>query len=207
MITLDFLATVVVVSVSGVLGPGPLFLASTLRATRIGAVSGLQCAIGHTLVEAPLVFLLAIGLSALLNETSVRLIGVLGGIVLLVFAGLQFLEASHAIKLDEKKLPEIWQKRSGIVLGIIFTALNPFFLLWWLTVGSALISEAILLGALAGVGIMFASHIWMDYAWLVGTAAISGRGKFALGKWFRILLIIFGVAMTYFGASFILSAI
>ena len=194
-------------SVSGVLGPGPLFLASTLRATRIGAISGVQCAIGHTIVEAPLVFGLAFGLSVVVNSGSVRLIGIIGGTVLLIFAAIQFFQASREITVDQRRLPDLWQQRSGVALGVIFTALNPFFILWWLTVGSALISEALLLGAFGGVALMFVSHIWMDYAWLGGTAAVASRGKLFLGKWFRILLIIFGVTMAYFGISFIMSAL
>ena len=109
---------------SGVLGPGPLFLTSTLRATRIGAISGVQCAIGHTVVEAPLVFGLALGLSALVNSTFVRLIGIIGGIVLLILATIQFLQASREIEVDQKRLPDLWEKRSGVALGVIFTALN-----------------------------------------------------------------------------------
>jgi threonine/homoserine/homoserine lactone efflux protein len=54
MISLDFLLTVVV-SGSGVVSPGPLFTASTYRATRLGALAGVQCAVGHTMVELPLV--------------------------------------------------------------------------------------------------------------------------------------------------------
>jgi threonine/homoserine/homoserine lactone efflux protein len=207
LITVDFLATVVLVSVSGVLGPGPLFLASTLRATRIGSLSGLQCAIGHTIVEAPFVFGLALGLSTILNPASIKLIGILGGSVLLIFAIVQFLQASHRVELDSKRLPDIWEKRPGIVLGVIFKAFNPFFILSWLAVGSALISQALLLGALGGVALMYASHIWMDYAWLGGSAAVVGRGKLLLGRWFRILLVIFGVAMAYFGITFIISAL
>jgi threonine/homoserine/homoserine lactone efflux protein len=159
------------------------------------------------MVEAPLVFGLALGLSAILNSATVRLIGILGGCVLLVFAFLQFLQAKRKLDLDSSRVLDGWEKRSGILLGIVFTALNPFFVVWWLTVGSALISQAILLGALGGVALMYASHIWMDYAWLGGTAAIASRGKLLLGNWFQVLLIIFGVAMAYFGITFILSAL
>jgi threonine/homoserine/homoserine lactone efflux protein len=170
-------------------------------------LSGLQCAIGHTIVEAPLVFGLALGLSAVLSATSVRLIGIIGGSVLLIFAALQFLQASRKVNMESKKLPGTWQRRPGIVMGVVFTALNPFFILWWLSVGSALISQAILLGALGGVALMYASHIWMDYAWLGGTAAVAGHGRLLLGRWFRALLVILGAAMAYFGIMFILSAV
>jgi hypothetical protein len=53
-----------------------------------------------TLVEAPFVFALAFGLSLILNSTVVKLIGLLGGSLLLVFAFLQFLQASHQVDLD-----------------------------------------------------------------------------------------------------------
>ncbi len=205
--SLDFLATVVLVSVSGVVSPGPLFLVSTLRATKLGTLSGIQCAIGHTIVEAPLVFGLSLGLAILLNPASLKFIGILGGSVLLVFAMLQFSQASRRVNMNSTRLPDSWEKRPGVVLGIVFTFLNPFFILWWLTVGSALISQAILLGALGGVALMYAAHIWMDYAWLGGMAAIAGRGNLLLGKWFRIILVIFGAAMAYFGVVFILSAL
>ena len=207
MITFEFLATVVLVSVSGVLSPGPLFLASTLRATRLGAVSGFQCAIGHTIVEAPLVFGLTVGLAAILNSVSVRVIGLLGATILLFFAALQFRQASRKVDLNTERLPSFWNKQPGIVLGVLFTALNPFFILWWLTVGLALVSQAILLGALLGVAAMYAAHIWMDYAWLTGTAKLAHQGNFLLGKWYRILLVIFAVAMTYFGVVFFVSAV
>ena len=206
MINIEFLATVILVSVSGVLGPGPLFLASTLRATRIGTRSGLQCAIGHTIVEAPLVFGLSLGLSTLLSPTSVRIIAIIGGSALLVFAASQFVQASRNIELH-MNLPSFWQKQPGVILGVIFTALNPFFIIWWLTVGSVMISQALLLGAFGGVALMFGAHIWMDFAWLGGTAAVAGRGRLLLGRWFRWVLVVFGVAMAYFGVAFLLSAV
>ncbi len=206
MISLEFLVTVMLVSVSGVLSPGPLFLVSTMRATKLGATSGIQCAIGHTIVEAPLVLGLSLGLAILLNPTSLRFIAVVGGSVLLIFALLQFRQASHKIQVNPTRLLGSWERRPGVILGIVFTGLNPFFVIWWLTVGSTLISQAILLGALGGVAVMYAAHIWMDYAWLGGTATIAGHGRFVLGKWFQMLLVVFGGAMAYFGMVFILSA-
>ena len=206
MISLEFLATVVLVSVSGVLSPGPLFLVSTLRATKLGAMSGIQCAIGHTIVEAPLVLGLSLGLAILLSHTSLRLIAVVEGFVLLIFAIFQFRQASRKVEVNSTGLPASWEGRPGVILGIVFTALNPFFVIWWLTVGSALISRAILLGAFGGVALMYAAHIWIDYAWLGGTATIASHERFVLGKWFRLLLVVFGGAMAYFGIIFILSA-
>ena len=89
----------------------------------------------------------------------------------------------------------------------VFTGINPFFLIWWATVGSLLVTQALILGAFLGVLAMFGAHIWMDYAWLGGTASLTAKGGFLLGKWYRVILITFGLGMLYFGATFIASGI
>ncbi len=204
MITLEFLATVVLLSASGALTPGPLFIASTLRAAKQGWIAGVECAIGHTIVEFPLVIGLTIGLQVFLRSIT-NLIAIAGGAVLIAFGFLQLLQASKGFEPNPAKLPSSWEKRPGIVVGLVFTALNPFFVIWWITVGTTLTNEALALGATAGVIAMFAAHIWMDYAWLGGTATLTGRGRSILTRWYRILLVTFSIAMFYFGASFILS--
>lgn len=206
MMTFEFLATVVLLSASGALSPGPLLLASILRATKRGTVAGIECAIGHTLVEFPLVLGLAVGLQTIL-QSAADYIALAGGGVLLVIGSLQLLQATKKFEFDPAKVPGPWAKRNGIMIGIAFTALNPFFIFWWATVGATLIDIALELEAFAGVFAMFAAHIWMDYTWLGGTATLVGRGKLILGKWYRMLLVTFGLAMIYFGISFILPAI
>ncbi len=91
--------------------------------------------------------------------------------------------------------------------GSDFHGDKPFFIIWWATVGSLLVAQALRLGAFIGVLAMFGAHIWMDYAWLGGTASLASRGKFFLGKWYRILLFTFGLGMLYFGAEFLLTSI
>ncbi|HEX2014812.1 MAG TPA: LysE family transporter, partial [Nitrososphaera sp.] len=62
MSVLDFGVEVIAISASGVLAPGPLFFANMLYGTRQGARAGLKMAYGHTVVELPLIVLLAVGL-------------------------------------------------------------------------------------------------------------------------------------------------
>ena len=148
---------------------------------------------------------LALGLSSYLLG-SVRVIGVVGGATLVAFGTLQIIQARKPVRLDERPASR-WDQRSGVIVGPVFTGINPFFLIWWATVGSLLIAQALLLGAFLGVLIMFAAHIWMDYAWLGGTASLTARGRSFLGKWYRILLIAFGIGMLYFGTEFIVSGV
>ena len=88
-----------------------------------------------------------------------------------------------------------------------FEVLNPYFILWWLTVGAKLIIIALEFAALLGVVFMFICHVWMDYVWLTGVAYFAKKGTNVIGlKWYRPLMIIFGAILIYFGASFILGA-
>ncbi|MCH2405204.1 MAG: LysE family translocator, partial [Nitrosopumilus sp.] len=62
---LEFAVLVIVISASGVMAPGPLFAATVSYGLRKGTRAGLKIAIGHTIVELPLVILLGIGVFSL----------------------------------------------------------------------------------------------------------------------------------------------
>ncbi len=207
MITPAFLVTVVILSLSGVLTPGPLFLASILRAAKSGTVAGIECAVGHTIVEFPLVMGLAVGLSTFFSQGLIKTIAITGGVVLAGLAILQLNQARSKIELNTLNISKRLSRRPTILVGIALTGLNPFFLLWWLTVGTYLISQAYVAGTIIDVLAMFAAHIWMDYAWLGGTAGLASRGHLLLGKWYRGVLVVFGVVMIYFATSFIISGL
>jgi threonine/homoserine/homoserine lactone efflux protein len=82
--------------------------------------------------------------------------------------------------------------------------LNPYFILWWLTVGGNLIIIALEFAALIGVVFMFLCHVWMDYVWLTGVAYFSKKGTNIISlKWYKSLMIIFGAVLIYFGSKFI----
>lgn len=199
-----FLATVVVVTASGALAPGPLFAANLLQGTRGGAKSGLIISVGHMLVELPLVVLMALGISSVMNFPGFAfVVGLVGGSVLIAFGLLQVRSAiSHPMSLEP--VQEAGMEKKALALGVGLTALNPYFILWWLTVGLGLVVQAVQLGALIGVFVMYVAHVWMDYAWLVGTAYLSARGTMLLGgRGYRLLLLGLAAFLIYFGVGFI----
>ena len=199
-----FLATVVVVTASGALAPGPLFAANLLQGAKGGLKSGFMISVGHTLVELPLVVLIALGISSVMSFPGFSLVvGLVGGCALIGFGLIQIVGAArHRIKLDE--VQEAGIQKKALVLGVGLTALNPYFILWWLTVGLGLVVQAVELGALLGVLIMYVSHVWMDYAWLTGTAYLSARGTMLIGgRGYRLLLLGLAAFLIYFGVGFI----
>ncbi|KYK21918.1 hypothetical protein AYK25_02905 [Thermoplasmatales archaeon SM1-50] len=200
---LSFVITVVLLTASGALAPGPLFFQTLSQGTRTGARSGLIFSISHTIVEFSLIMLLAVGLLAIRNEVFIRtIIGVLGGFMLIVFGIYQI-----STSLRKKELQQKQHKVSThrlFFIGIVFTALNPYFIIWWLTVGSNLILLALEIAALAGVVFMFLCHVWMDFVWLTAVSYFAKRGVNALGsKWYRALVSVFGVILLYYGILFL----
>jgi threonine/homoserine/homoserine lactone efflux protein len=207
MSVLDFGLEVIAISASGVLAPGPLFFTNLLYGSRRGARSGIKVAYGHTVVELPLVILLAAGLftSAAASQYS-GAIALVGGIGIIGFATLQIV--SLVGKKGAKATPAITSNKSPFVAGIALSALNPFFLLWWVTVGLKLIADSATFGFAAGITILFALHIWMDYAWLAGTAYLASKGNSVLkSKYYPLLLLTLAAVLLYYGVYFALTGI
>lgn len=197
----------VAISASGVLAPGPLFFTNILYGTRQGARAGLKVACGHTVVELPLVVLISVGLfTSAIAVQYVGTIGLVGGFGILGFAGLNLASVMRKKNAQVALAPA--DTKSPFIAGIALSALNPFFLVWWFTVGLKLVSDSAAFGLVAGIAILFALHIWMDYAWLAGTAYLASKGSSVLkSKYYPLLVIGLAILLAYYGILFIIQAI
>lgn len=200
---LDFGIEVIALSASGVLTPGPLFFANLAYGTHHDKWSGIKIAYGHTAVELPLIIILAAGLFTFdTAKKYASVVGLIGGIAILAFAGLQI--ASIIKEKPRHDTSSIAGNKGPFIVGIALSALNPFFILWWFTVGSKLIVDSAAFGLATGVAILFAIHIWMDYAWLASTAYLASKGAFVLkSKYYPTLLLGLTVVLIYYGLSFV----
>jgi threonine/homoserine/homoserine lactone efflux protein len=198
---LGFALVVIVISVSGVMSPGPLFAANIFYGLKGGTKAGLKMAYGHTIVELPLVILIGIGAFSLETIPEFRTyIAIIGAIGLFVFAGIQ-LKQIFKNRVDIINEP----KHGPFLAGILLSALNPFFIIWWLTIGLKLISDALIIWSFWGILIMFGLHIWMDYVWLSSTALISSRiSKILSNRNFKFLIVGLSVVLVYFGITFLI---
>ncbi len=202
---IDFVVTVVIVTASGALAPGPLTFGIIMQGSEGGARSGIACATGHMIVEFPLVLALAFGLTAAISQPFIKtFVGLIGGVGLICFGGMQLYETL------KKKTSKAWISNlpgSSILLGLVLTGLNPYFILWWFTIGSMLILQALTYAALLGVFIMYLSHVWMDYAFLTALAHFGKKGKAFLGsRYYRLILFAFGIILVYYGVTFLLAS-
>jgi threonine/homoserine/homoserine lactone efflux protein len=191
-----FVIKVVAITASGALAPGPLTASAVALGARGGWKSGLGIAMGHTLVEFPLVLLLAYGIGAYLTQPGIsNALGLVGGAFIVLFSALTFRDAL---------CPRIESKpagRSAIAAGAALSLFNPFFLAWWAGVGSPLLLEA---GALEGILLLYAAHVWVDYAWLAFAAHLGSASRINL-KLYKGALFALALAMLYFGIGMLAS--
>lgn len=207
MDVLRFGLEVVAISASGVLAPGPLFVANVMYGSRHGATSGVKAAHGHAMVEIAVISAIAAGLfsAPAFLPGYAGAIAVVGGTAILGFAVLQ---VAGIAKSKEGDQPALARGRSPFVLGVVLSALNPFFILWWLTVGLKLISDSASFGLAAGVVLLFALHVWMDYAWLAATAYLASRGSSVIkSRYYKILMLALSCALLYYGVQFLIAGI
>jgi threonine/homoserine/homoserine lactone efflux protein len=196
-----FLVQVFFISFSGALQPGPV----TATAITMGARnrwSGVLLAIGHGIVEFPLMVLIILGLGAVFQRPTTQIIiGFAGGIVLLYMAYGMFKSAGRSSVSQAGA-----RKDKPVLAGIVLTVSNPFFLIWWATVGLALATEATKFGLYAFA--LFAIVHWLvDLVWVAALSFASFHGTTLLGpKPQTIILRVCAAAMLFFGLFFIYSA-
>jgi threonine/homoserine/homoserine lactone efflux protein len=197
---LEFAIIVIAISASGVMAPGPLFAANVSYGLRGGTRSGIKMAIGHTIVEFPLVILLGVGVFSLEIFPEFRtIISIFGAITLFVFAIFQIKTA-----LQKKEESKSKPKYSPLVTGITLSALNPFFIIWWLTIGFKLISDAMMIWAFTGILVVFFLHIWMDFVWLGGVSfLVSKSSRILSNRNYKVLMVGLSLMLVYFGINFL----
>ena len=190
------------ISLSGVMAPGPV----TAAAIGMGARSryaGMLIAIGHGIVEFPLMILIVLGMGRILQLPTAQIaIGLAGGSFLLMMA-IGMLRSLRSAGMQETKVA----KSAPLLAGIILSAGNPYFLFWWATVGLALATTATGMGIWAFA--LFAVVHWLcDFIWLgaLSWASFKGTGLFG-SRSQQIVLMICAVALFFFGLFFIYKAV
>lgn len=206
------------VGLSGAMMPGPV-LSVTIGETVVrlrapggrvrGALVGPLVVLGHGLLEILLVAGITLGLGAVLARESVLGgIGVVGGGVL-VWMAWGMLRGLRGLRLQGGANPAAG--RQPVLAGILTTASNPYWTLWWATIGLGYIALSQRLGG-AGLVAFYLGHIGSDLAWyslVSGSLAVGGgmlteRLYRGLVGACAVFLLVFGVYFGYAGARHLL---
>ena len=198
---IQFLAGAAFISLSGVMAPGPLMAVTVGHGSRTPH-AGALIAVGHGIVEFPLMTAIFFGFGYLFNLPYVKqTIGIAGGLFLL-FMAVGMFKSSKDADITARN-----DQRSPVLSGILLTAGNPYFLLWWVSVGTALVMQSAEFG-IAGLIIFMIVHWICDFAWSWILSAFSFKGGSFFGRSFqKILFIVSGVLLVGFGGKFIYDAV
>jgi len=156
---LPILLSVAVISFSGVMMPGPM-LAVTLAKSYRSPWTGTWLSIGHAVIEVPLILLIYFGFAQFFQITVVRLMLSVAGSGMIIWMGVSMFRARSEVARKGKDLPY-----NAFTAGILTSVFNPFFLIWWATIGSMLIMRIIEFGTMGLIAFMLV-HWLCDLAWL-----------------------------------------
>ncbi len=209
------------VGLSGAMMPGGLLIVNINETIKGGLSGGLLAITGHALIELLAVVGLALGLGSILGKPVVVGTIAMAGGALLAWMALDTAKTSRtaelAISLEEPgtSSPDIVSTtgRFGpLAAGSLATVSNPYWALWWTSVGATYVAMAMEQGS-AALGAFYVGHIASDYAWyfIVSLALVTGR-KLISQKVYKGLLLagsaFLGILAIYFmwsGAKLLLT--
>jgi threonine/homoserine/homoserine lactone efflux protein len=198
-------ATSFVIALSGAMMPGPVLAMVVSETPRRGAFTGTRVMAGHFVLEAVLMAGLVLGLSTVLhNPTVIGVIAFAGGAMLL-WMGQGMIRSVRRLTLAVEGGTA---RSTNLLLAGITTSLsNPYWLLWWATIGLGYLVVGMRHG-LPGVLAFFFGHTLADVAWytFVSAGLTLGR-RFMSDKVYRGLVATCGLALIYFGAVFFASGV
>ncbi len=196
-----FLLSVIFISLSGVMMPGPVFAVTVVKGCKNKA-AGALIALGHGAIEFPLIFLLYFGLKDIFaSEYVQKVISLVGGAIL-IYMGVQTFKTKKEIRIEGAE-----SRHESFVSGFLATAANPYFFLWWATIGAALIMNTYLFGFI-GLLIFALTHWSCDFLWdsFVSFTVFKSR-RFLNKRAYDLIFSFCFVVLVSFGTWFIVSTV
>ncbi|MEK7477513.1 MAG: LysE family transporter [Candidatus Coatesbacteria bacterium] len=197
------------VGLSGAMSPGPLLVVVIAETVKSGMAAPLLMMAGHAVLELGMTAGLFFGLQRLSDlpwfEPGLSCAG--GVVMLLLAAGM--LRALPNVSLD---FPDAGKRTSGVGalgalrlagLGAGVSVLNPYWTVWWLTIGAGFMATAGVASA-SRAAAFYTGHILSDVAWyvFVGILVIRAR-RFLTVRVYRGVLGLSAVILACFGAAFL----
>ncbi len=191
-----FMLYAIAYSLTGVMAPGAITAATIAHGGRNRWAGG-WIAIGHGILEIPLIFVLLFGLGTVLQTPAATIfIGICGGLFLLWLAIRMFQDISK----QSFDLKNNSNSIGPLATGFFLSATNPYFLLWWATGGLLLAQQAEGFG-MTGLLLFAAVHWSLDLIWLTilslsafyGTNILSDRSQKLMIGFCALVLLFFGM--------------
>ncbi len=153
--------------------PGPLLVYTISKSLKGGWKTGIYVIAGHLAVEIALIALLLAGLSALMSSQAFsKSIGLVSGAAMAYYAW-RLHRSEFLAQGPETKS----STRSAVMGGMMFTALNPGFPIWWATAGTKLLMEGLGQAGMSGAALVLTGHWVADFGYYAFVSALAATGR------------------------------
>ncbi|MBC7333980.1 MAG: LysE family transporter [Actinobacteria bacterium] len=200
------------VAFTGAITPGPMLTLVITSVAQKGFWTAVLIVAGHAILELIVVIGFYLGTLKYLDDpVLLKIIGILGGVFLLYMAismiiGVIRKKIVLCIE-DNKSNFNIGIKHTLVTIGkgIIISLANPYWYIWWLTIGATFMIESVTHNT-SGVSSFYTGHILADFIWylFIGFITATGRRLFNQKIYIGILLLC-SLFLTYLGVKFIIS--
>ncbi len=201
-----------VVALSGALMPGPLLAVTLGHSPRYGWTFGPFAIFGHAILELGLISVVFLGAGPVLKSPGVQAgVGFIGGLIL-VWMGWGMFKMARSGDEKEPSSSRVEARGRPVVLGILTSVSNPYWTLWWATVGLAYLTVAAKSGPI-GIVVFFLGHISGDLAWYTLVSWGAARGMKLTGTRFysgvlaicSVILVVLGSWFVWYGAGLMMN--
>jgi threonine/homoserine/homoserine lactone efflux protein len=161
------------IALSGALMPGPLLSATITESGRRGWKVGPMFMLGHGILEALLIVGLFLGLAPLLVSNIAFIIIAFAGGGFMIWMALGMFRSLPELTLSGENV----ESGSSLpITGALMSLANPYWIIWWATIGLGYVMVAGNLG-FPGVLAFFLGHILADLAWYAFVSLAIHKGR------------------------------
>lgn len=194
-----------VIALSGAMAPGPYLTVTIARTIRSGRRSAFMMLLGHALLEAVLLVGFAFGLQSFLSRPDVSRVLALAGGLFLLWTGTGLLRGAVSGSIaGDLEASEATSTLGPVAEGAAVSFANPYWLLWWVTIGAALAAQALAIGPV-GVLAFYLGHQAGDLAWYAFVIVAVSRGHHLLPpRTYRLIMGVLALLLLALGVRFAL---
>jgi threonine/homoserine/homoserine lactone efflux protein len=188
-----------IIGLTGALVPGPTLVVTITSALKRGWKEGPKVFIGHGILEAAIfpVIILGLGTQIVVQDYSFLIAG-FGGTALIIF-GLMTFWGPKEIDTNPTATGNF---DNPFFAGIITSAANPYFWIWWLSIGCVFILTQLEIGLLNAV-VFLIGHWIADLGWLTVVSISIHRGRSVLSdRAYSRTISLCGIFLVAFGIYF-----
>ena len=192
-----------IIGLSGAIMPGPVLVVVVGQTPRRGFWTGPLVVLGHGVLESLLVAALILGMAEFFSSSTVlSAVAVIGGAVLL-YMGVDMLRSAGKLTLiAEAGSSSDSRDLNPVLAGVLTSLANPYWTLWWATIGLGYMVIAREKGA-AGLAAFLTGHIMADLVWYsVISSLVAGGKRWLTDSIYRGMIRFCAVVLLFFALYF-----